>query len=252
MRTQADRAARKYLRQALVDARRREVPLVLLGSYARGTSARALSDIDVLVLGDQRHDTAPDVVHVVRLSPKQLADRVHRGDDFAQWALRFGVPLTCREQWAQLADRLLGDAPWPSTERKLDQFTRRLAVAEDLLGMGDVDAAREEAGSALNLVSRAALLNAGSFPLSTPELPAQLHRIGERELAQAIDAFRSGAVTIEEDVGSLIALIRSRADGLRDAALPEPAVTTRDLSNNCRTTTDQGGWSRTQDPRGGF
>jgi predicted nucleotidyltransferase len=231
MRTQADRAARKYLRRAVVEARRDQVPLVLLGSYARRTSTSNVSDVDVLVLDGRRLGPTPEAVHVVRLSKEQLVHRVRRGDDFTQWALRYGVPLTCRKEWSQLADQLLVDAPWPRTERKLEQLGHRLAVAEDLLGMGDVDAAREESGSALNLVSRAGLLGVGHFPLSTPELPEQLRKVGERELAQAIDAFRSGGITTKAEVGELIGLIRWKAADLGAASRSDEGVKTRSVSN---------------------
>lgn len=217
MRTHEERATRKYLRNAVVDARRNEVPLVLIGSYARGTSTHELSDIDVLMVSEQMTEPAPDAIHIVSLSEEQLAERVSRGDDFAQWALRFGVPLTCRKTWTQLVTRLLNDAPWPSTARKLEQLSRRLAVAEDLLEMGDVDAAREESGSALNLVSRALLLHEGSFPLSSPELPMQLRHRGDGELANAIERFRSEGFTTKEDVARLLELIRQRSADLRES-----------------------------------
>ncbi len=218
MNTRREGAARKGLRRAVIEARRNDIPLVLVGSYARGTSTRALSDIDVLVLGDHELVTKADPVHVVRLSEEELADRVRRGDDFAQWALRFGVPLTCGDEWTHVAEKLLEHAPWPSTQRKLDQLARRVTVAEDLLRMGDVGAAREEAGSALNLVSRARLLHAGEYPFSTPELPEQLRAIGEDSLAAAIDDFRSGAVTAESEVERLLELIRGKGADLAGAA----------------------------------
>lgn len=222
---ETERANRKQLRTAIVEARRTKVPLVLLGSYARGTSTRALSDIDLLVIGDQTTGTAADALHIVWLSGEQLADRVRRGDDFAQWALRFGVPLTCREAWAQLVDRLLGGAPWPSTERKLEQLARRIAVADDLVEMGDIEAAREEVGSALNLIARAVLLDAGTFPLSTPELPAQLRSNGDAGLAHGIEASRAGQVTTEEDLRGLLALIRKTAGRLTGSQGEAVAVT---------------------------
>lgn len=237
MRTQVEGAARKSLRRTLMEARRNDIPLVLLGSYARGKATPALSDIDVLVLGDHGLATMSDPVHVVSLSQEQLAERVRGGDDFAQWALRFGVPLTCRDEWAHLAEKLLENAPWPSAQRKLDQLARRLDVAEDLLRMGDVDAASEEAGSALNLVARARLLNAGEYPFSTPELPDQLCAIGDDALAAAIGKFRSGAVTAASAVQNLIELIRAKAADVAGAAAPNSS---NGLSNEPRRTEPDG------------
>lgn len=223
MRTPTERAALKYLKRAVVHARRANVPLVLVGSYARGKATTGLSDVDVLIVGDEVVDSVPDAVHVVRLSRDQLVERLEQGDDFAQWALRFGVPLTCRKQWTERAEELLRSAPWPSVDRKLRQLGRRVSVVEDLVRMGDGDAAREEVGVALNLASRALLLGAGVFPLSTPELLDQLSAIGENGLATALAEFRAGEIDSAEDVASLLRLIKDRRAGLSTATGASPS-----------------------------
>lgn len=187
----AERAVKKFLWRAIAAARDRHTPLVLLGSYSRGTAIQGVSDIDLLLVDGDRAERVPESVHLIRLTRQQLEERVGQGDDFAQWALRYGRPITCRQDWAGLAERLLRDAPWPSVHRKLEQLKKRLTLAEDLLEMGDIEAAQEETGSALNLLARAMLLSSERFPLSGPELSSQLRSIGEHDLARQLDRLRS-------------------------------------------------------------
>lgn len=59
--------------------------------------------------------------------------------------------------------------------------------------MGDEDAAREQLISYLTHLGRAALIEAGVFPASRPEVPQQLRRIGRRALADDLEQALSGA-----------------------------------------------------------
>ncbi|HYV02729.1 MAG TPA: hypothetical protein VEM93_10420 [Actinomycetota bacterium] len=180
---------RKYLKELLTpDGPRAPLAVVLVGSYATGGPIGPLSDLDVLVLEGDVPSRPPASVQVIPVRIDELRERVSRGDDFAQWALRFGRPLRGRSIWSELRDEILPSAPWPSSARKLEQASRRLRAAADLLEMGDVDAAQDEARYGLSHVARGLLLSREVFPRSRPELAAQLRAAGLDEVARALEA----------------------------------------------------------------
>jgi predicted nucleotidyltransferase len=99
-------AERKYLR-GLLGAMPRGQPVVLVGSWARGTAVSPWSDIDVLVVGEGEPAPAPSRLQVMLMSSAELHRRLVAGDDFPHWALRFGVPLSGRKAWESLRRELL-------------------------------------------------------------------------------------------------------------------------------------------------
>jgi len=204
-------AERKYLRRLVGAVDGTAVPdaVVLVGSWARGAQTDAISDIDVLVLGDC--DVPPPVgrIQVINRSADELRRLVMEGDDFSQWSLRFGRPLTGRQLWTALRDELLPGAPWPSSRSKLELAKRRLKAAEDLLAMGDIDAAEEETRYGLSHLARAVLLDKGVFPLSRPELPGQLREINEYGLSSALSESLSNDSPDRQRVEASLALLVS-------------------------------------------
>jgi len=175
--THIDRIERRYL-GSLIRSLPPSTPVVLVGSWARGTVVPDLSDIDVLVVGDQPTPRPPAEIQVISLPEERFRERLREGDDFPQWALRFGLPLSGRRRWRELGQSLLRDAPWPSVERKVRQAERKLSAVGSLLEMGDVPAAEEELRFALSHLARALLLSRRVFPLSRPELAEQLAQAG--------------------------------------------------------------------------
>lgn len=203
---------RKYLRRLVgaMDGAGTVAAVVLVGSWARGAQADATSDLDVLVVAEGRVPPPVGRIQLIRRSVDELRRLALAGDDFAQWALRFGRPLKGGRLWEALREDVLGAAPWPGGERNLDLARRRLAAAEELLAMGDVDASAEEARYGLSHLARAVLLEKGVFPLSRPELPGQLDEVGERELAAALrSALRPGPAD-EGEVRAAVTYLRSR------------------------------------------
>jgi predicted nucleotidyltransferase len=207
-----DLVERKYLRGLLGATDEDEAPaaVILVGSWARGTQIEPTSDLDVLVL-DAAHVPSPvGRIQVINRSIDDLRRLVAARDDFAQWALRYGKPIKGKQIWAALTKELLALAPWPDAEAKFDLARRRLQAAEDLLKMGDVDAAQEEARYALSHLARAALLTRQVFPLSRPELPAQLEGIGDVELARALRMSLADDPIGKDDLESRLSLAASR------------------------------------------
>lgn len=203
---------RKYLRRLVGATDGASVPdaVVLVGSWARGTQVHPISDIDVLVIGECDMPSPVGRIQVIRRSADEFRRLVMRGDDFAQWSLRFGRPLRGRQLWTALRDELLGVAPWPSGRSKLELAKRRLKAAEDLLAMGDLDAAGEETRYGLSHLARAVLLEAGVFPLSRPELPGQLEEIDEHELASAVSVSLRDGPTDRGRLEAALTLLASR------------------------------------------
>ncbi|MCA1836439.1 MAG: nucleotidyltransferase domain-containing protein [Actinobacteria bacterium] len=175
---------RKRLRELLTATGSDAQAVVLIGSYARGTAVRSVSDLDVLVISDDPPEPDSEA-HVVVIPPDRFESRVHDGDDFAQWALRYGVAISGREWW-DMARRMLYAAPWPHSGNKYRLAEKRLSVVDDLLAMGDDDSSQYELRLALSLVARGLLLDARVYPLSRPELPEQLESIGHGRLASML------------------------------------------------------------------
>jgi predicted nucleotidyltransferase len=200
---------RKYLRQLLMEMPP-DQPVVLVGSWARGTAISPFSDIDVVVIGTSPPVLAPPRIQMMVIAPEELRRRLMIGDDFPQWALRFGVPIYGRASWDALRATLLSVAPWPDPTKKLDQAKRKRDVAKTLLDMGDVPAAEEEARFALSHLARARLLSAHVFPLSRPELPSQVGAIGDADLAALMSRANSPEPMTEQEVRNAILFVDQR------------------------------------------
>ncbi len=217
---------RKYLR-GLIWSSPPGSPVVLVGSWARGTANARWSDIDVLVLGDHDGPLPPPRIQLITISRDELKRRVHAGDDFAQWALRFGVPLTGRRLWDELRKQLLSNAPWPKPALQLKQARKKLETACDLFRMGDLSAAEEEIRFALSHLGRAELLSRRIFPLSRQELPGQLREAGKRRLAEMMARANSVTPMSKSEVRAAISVVdetvRRSEEAVREATSQPPS-----------------------------
>lgn len=152
--------------------------VVLIGSAARDVMNNR-SDIDVLVLSDNNHRIRlkrSGDVHLQQDTRSNFLRRLHEGDDYPGWALRFGIPMRDPDGWwTEQVDAERHNPHWPDWRPKLDHAKKRMSVASELLDIGDLDAASEEFMFAASHIARANLLQCGEFPLSRPELPAQLN-----------------------------------------------------------------------------
>lgn len=204
-------AGRRYLKDLLMpDGDAEPLAVLLVGSWARGSQVDPVSDLDILVVDGSIPRRPPPGVQVISLTQAALRSRVAQGDDFVQWALRFAVPLKGRSAWARLRKDLGGSAPWPSSTRKYEQAAKRLEAARDLLAMGDLSAAQDELRFALSHAARGVLLDRGIFPLSRPELPAQLREAGDSHLADSLSGMDSIDVPPEPQLRAALETGRSR------------------------------------------
>lgn len=190
---------RDLIREGLPFAERRELSrflrdaeaefVVLIGSWARKSHSPESSDIDVLVgLPSGSRFPRTHRIQAVCLSSEEIVKRVSEGDDLPQWSLRLGVPLSGRERWKRLKEEVLPNAPWPKFDRKFELATKELDYAEELATMGDLEAAQVELKAGLGHLARGLLLERGVFPLSRPEVPAQLRANGLATFASLLDS----------------------------------------------------------------
>jgi len=176
---------RRYLQELVSDLAKDATAVVLVGSRARGTSDQ-WSDVDILVVGSGETPKTRGRVQIIQASEAELSERLERGDDFAAWVLRFGKPISGRRRWEQLKARLSRQERWPDAGIKRRKAEVHLRAARALMGLGDEEAAQEEARIALSHLARGLLLEREVFPLSRPELPGQLEAVEASNLARGL------------------------------------------------------------------
>jgi predicted nucleotidyltransferase len=163
----------------------RDSIVVLTGSYAHARET-PVSDIDILVLRREptRRVRSPYGVHLRFEVLDDFRSRMAAGDDFAIYPVRFGALLhDGLGLWAALREEMK-NSKWPDWSSKFPQVKRRIKIAEELLAMGDLEAAAEEYLSAATRVARASLLRRHVYPMSRPQLSEQLLTVGEKDLAK--------------------------------------------------------------------
>jgi hypothetical protein len=169
-----------------VESRAREAgaqALLLTGSTARRTRTPS-SDVDYHLIGEPiAVDGLPEELDIHVVSPSRLRARLFEGDDFTHWSLRFGCLVfdtgIIRESKGLIAEQEL----WPDPLRKWQQAQKSLGIARAMVASGDHEAAVEQVRTALTLAARWRLLADRRFPLSRPEIPAQLEDLGYKTLA---------------------------------------------------------------------
>ncbi len=176
----------KTIRGAEIDA-----AVVLVGSAARCTQNES-SDIDLLVISKDRltHLNTPRRVHLVTSAYADYLKELGSGEDFECWCVRLGIPVYDNGLWEQI----LGSAEaktWPNWRKKVAHAARRLFFANQMIEIGDLDAASEELLFATGHIARGLLLREGVFPLSRPELEDQAIALGYPHLAAVHNALRT-------------------------------------------------------------
>jgi predicted nucleotidyltransferase len=164
--------------------------VILIGSAARGCRTDQ-SDIDILFISNEKISRVPVMsgYHIKFSTDADFRRRLSEGEDFESWCGRYGVTLFDRGVWAKI--KACSENVWPRWETKVVHGVRRLFLASQLLRMGDRFAAREELVFVLGHIARGLLLKTGIFPLSRPELAAQLREIGYPHLADLHERLRT-------------------------------------------------------------
>jgi len=168
--------------------------VVLIGSYARGITTWR-SDIDVLVLLHEPRRPKLKVPHGMHLhfeDIEKFAQRFAEGDDYVISSVRYGKLLYDRSNFWETLRQQLESARWPDSRDKIGHAERRIKLGNELLEMGDIDAATEEYLFGATQIARAILLRHGLYPLSRPELSKQLLDLGQSDLATDIQTLIEG------------------------------------------------------------
>ena len=161
---------------------------------ASGSAVREVEgsdDLDLVLVYRERRPGLPRPpidVDLRQYEEGDVARRLAGGHDYLSWTVRFGRALFERDGWwTRLCARWDGRLPLPSVAEATRRARKTQRLHEELLAVGDHDAAAELRVTMLTHLARAALSGAGVFPESRPELAGQLRAIGERALADRLD-----------------------------------------------------------------
>ncbi|MYC85486.1 MAG: hypothetical protein F4X18_08220 [Acidimicrobiia bacterium] len=147
-------------------------------------------DLDLVIIHRARYPELPRPsidVDVRYYEETDVLRRLASGHDYLSWTVRYGRVLFERDGWwtrlaADWRHRLL----LPSAAEARERADRARRIYDDLMVIGDYDAAAEIRLSMLTFLARAALSSAGVFPRSRPELPDQLREIDDHDAADRL------------------------------------------------------------------
>jgi predicted nucleotidyltransferase len=174
--------------------------VVLIGSAARDCRTED-SDIDLLFVVTEKVANLPVIsgYHIKNITESDFLKRLNSGEDFEAWCIRYGETLADRGVWRRISTS--GNGVWPRWETKVVHGSRRLFLAAQLSKKGDRSAAKEELVFVLGHIARGLLLKAGTFPLSRPELAAQVKELGYPHLADLHERLRCTNSLSDSDLG---------------------------------------------------
>jgi predicted nucleotidyltransferase len=169
--------------------------VILVGSVARN-AATAQSDLDLVVVAEEALDIerVGERLHVQSFTEVGYLERLREGDDFVAWCVRYGIPIVNSVIWDRIVNSTEAQT-WPEWRLKIEHAARRLLLANDLLLLGDEDAAAEELTYAVSHVGRSLLLKQHIFPLSRPEMIAQLANAGHAPLSKILQELADDQVS---------------------------------------------------------
>lgn len=130
----------------------------------------------------------PMEVDVRKFDGAAVPQEIQSGNDLLGWCIKFGVVLFDRSGfWNQILQQCSGRLPLPSAQAARERAEITKGRTEELLKMGDTEAALEQQVSYFTHMARAVLIDHAVYPASRPELPDQLREVGETELAAEFD-----------------------------------------------------------------
>lgn len=180
-------SARMWTLQAVKGARSNGAIKAIVASGSAVRDVAYSDDLDlVMVYRTHRPDLPMRPIDVdLRLYEQvEAIQKLEAGDDYLSWTVRYGRALFERDAWwtrlcIEWKDRV---AP-PSEVESRARAEKMRNLYDQMLEVGDFDAAVEIQISMLTHLARALLGGAGVFPKSRPELAGQLCGIGEQALA---------------------------------------------------------------------
>ncbi|MYI82644.1 MAG: hypothetical protein F4056_04810 [Chloroflexi bacterium] len=184
-------AARAWTLDTVARARSDETIEAVVASGSAVREVEISDDLDlVLVYRGRRPDLPrpPIDVDLRQYDQDDVPKKLEAGHDYLSWTVRFGRVLFERDAWwTRLRGQWDGRLALPSAPEARERAQRTKRHYNDMVAVGDGDAAAELLVSMLTHLARAALSDGGRFPKSRPELPGQLRGIGEQALADQLD-----------------------------------------------------------------
>ena len=162
----------------------------ILAVIAMGSAVRpdvTSLDLDLVVICKKSASLVcrpPMEVDVRKFDAADVRKEIQSGNDLLGWSVKFGVILFERSRfWTNILQECSNNLPFPSAEiaRKRAEVTKQRV--QELIRIGDMEAALEQKISYYTHLARAALIEHGVYPASRPELPTQLRATGEVVLA---------------------------------------------------------------------
>jgi hypothetical protein len=180
--------------------------VVAIGSAVR-PNVRSV-DFDLVVIcekPDLFHQTRPIEIDLRVYAADEIEHQIGAGHDLLGWTVKFGKVLYERNNfWTSICNVWNGRLPMPSSnlarERAVSAYRRLMNV----LDIGDVCAAHEQALSYLTHIARAELLDRKVYPASRPELPKQLRMIGEHGIAECLEYLLTHEPAATSEIAELI------------------------------------------------
>jgi hypothetical protein len=193
----------------------------LTGSTARRRRT-AISDLDYHIVGARRRPEVNDLpgeVDIVTTTTVRFHQQLIKGDDFAQWTLRYGYILHDSGPMRDAIKLLVARDLWPSPAAKLARLPDHRREAERLLTMSDRDAAQQQIRAMLTTAARGLLLAGGVFPLARSELPRQLEHLGHVALAGQLES----VIWDAPELPQLARAVKVLDEPLREVEVPSAA-----------------------------
>lgn len=160
---------------------------------ASGSAVRDVEhseDLDIVIVYVTRRPTLPrpSIDVDLRLYEKaEVLQELESGHDYLSWTIRYGRVLFERnEWWTRLAADWRHRVLLPSVSVARERASKARRIYNELVEIGDQEAAIEIRVSMLTSLARAALSSAGVFPKSRPELAHQLRDIDNHDLANRL------------------------------------------------------------------
>lgn len=193
-----------FLDSALLDDN--IVVVVAVGSTVRRDVTSADLDLVVLVKDVSSLTAKPPIEVDLRSYPSDQVDTlIAGGTDLLGWSVNYGKVLLQKEQaWDRVLERWQGRVPLPSGEIATQRAAEALRRFTNMMEVGDLDAAHEQALSYLTHLARAELIKKRVYPASRPELPEQLRAVSSDSLAEPLEKLIKRAVDNQDELAALV------------------------------------------------
>lgn len=161
---------------------------ILIGSAARNRLTPA-SDVDILLVGKEPGAlpaSLADRVNVVALDTRRFAADLAEGDDFIGSGLRYGLVIHGIEFFGAHARRPLPEVSSQVLARRREHIEKLIERIPVELHDESLELVRTDLRALGIGVARVALLLAGQYPGSAPELPYEVKRLWGQQAAGII------------------------------------------------------------------